>query len=149
MASPKTSTIRAFNHRSENPLALSRRGGALIELVIILPVLFIVILGSVDICNNIFVKQFLTEVTYQGALEGTISTVSETEVIDSVRSYLEARGIENAAISVQGVDSTSFDLVQPGEMFEVVVGISAGDRLSPPVVIPHINLDARTVAVRQ
>ena len=78
--------------------------------------MFLVIMGSVDICNNIFIKQFLTEVTYQGALEGTISSVSETEVIDSVRSHLEARGIENAAISVQGVESTSYDLVEPGEM---------------------------------
>jgi len=149
MANPKTFTVRAFNHRSENPLALSRRGGALIELVIILPVLFIVILGSVDICNNIFAKQFLTEVSYQGALSGTVSSVTETEVLASVQAYLDSRGVENATIDIQGIDGSSFDLVKPGEMFEVLVGVSADDRTPPAIVVPHISLDARTVAARQ
>lgn len=126
-----------------------RRGGALIEFVFILPVMLLVILGSVDICNNIFVKQFMTEVSYQGAIEGSDAGISEADLHQSINAYLAARNIGNATIATQGIDGTPYDDVIRGEMFEVVVSLASIDRESSPVIIQFIDLNARSVGVRQ
>ena len=135
--------------RSASRALGTRRGGALIEMAFVLPVMFIVILGSVDICNSIFVKQFLTEISYIGALEGADASVGETELSDSVTSYLLARNIENASVSIEGVDGTPFDLVERGELFEVVINLAAADREFPPIIVQHVDMSARSVGARQ
>ena len=129
--------------------AVFRKGGALIEFVFVLPVLFLVILGSVDVCNNIFTKQFLTEVSYQGAMEGSDSAVLEADLVTSIQAYLTARNVGTATITAQGTDGTAFDFVQRGEMFEIIIDVAAADRESPPVIVQFVDLSARSVGVRQ
>jgi Flp pilus assembly protein TadG len=121
----------------------------LVELTIVLPVMFLVILGSIDLCNSIFAKQFLTEITYLGALEGATSGLEESDLNDLVNSYLAARNIDNATVTIEGVDGTPFDLVARGELFEVVIHLAASDRVPSPVIIQHTDLSARSVAARQ
>ena len=125
-----------------------RRGAALLEFAFVLPIMFMVILGSVDICNNIFTKQFLTEVSYQGALEATNAGITESELRDSITDHLVARNASAASIVTQGVDGTPFDLVKRGEMFEVVIQLSAADSNSQPIIVTGINLSARSVGLK-
>lgn len=127
----------------------NRRGGALMEFAVILPVMFVVILGSVDVCNNIFVKQFLTEVSYQGAIEGADAGVTEVELVQSINAYLSARNVGDATVTVQGISGTAFDDLLQGEMFEVIVDMASIDRESSPVIVQYVDLSARSVGVRQ
>lgn len=126
-----------------------RRGGALVELAFVLPVMFIVILGSVDVCNHIFSKQFLTEVSYQGALEGTNAGITESELRDSITAHLAGRNASNATIMTQGINGTPFDLLERGEMFEVVIELAASDSGSQPIIVRNIDLRGRSVGLRQ
>ena len=137
-----------WQHKSSPSCQIARRGGALIEFALVLPVMFIVILGSVDVCNNIFTKQFLTEVSYQGALEATNSGITESELRDSITDHLVARNASAASIVTQGIDGTPFDLVKRGEMFEVVIQLSAADSNSQPIIVTGINLSARSVGLK-
>jgi hypothetical protein len=127
----------------------SRKGGALIEFVFILPIMFLVILGSVDICNNIFVKQFMTEVSYQGVMKGVDAGMTESDLVSSINAHLAARNIGNATISIEGLDGSAFDDVLRGEMFEVLISLAGADRQDSPVIVQSIDLEARSVGVRQ
>ena len=110
--------------------------------------MFIVILGSADVCNNIFTKQFLTEISYQGALEGAEANVLETELRDSLSNHLAARNAHKASIIIRGTDGTPFDSVVPGEMFEVIIELAAADSDSQPIIVTGINLSARSVGLK-
>lgn len=121
----------------------------MIELVFTLPIMLVLVIGSIDVCNNIFIKQFVTEVSYQGAVEGADAGISETDLQNSISEYLAARNIGDATIGIQGIDGTPYNDVGRGEMFEVIVNLASADRESPPVIIPHVDLNARSVGVRQ
>ena len=121
----------------------------MMEFVAVLPVMFLVILGSVDVCNNIFVQQFLTDVSYQGTLEGAEAGVSEEVLHDSISAYLTARDIGEATIITRGTDGTAFEDVDRGEAFEVIVSLAAVDRSSSPVIFQYFDLTALCVGLRQ
>ena len=44
---------------------------AVVELAVCLPVLVLIIMGSIEACNLTFLKQKLTEAAYQGAMVAT------------------------------------------------------------------------------
>ena len=66
-----------YTHQSDSPRNITggpriqrgRRGTALVEFAISLPILFILIFGGIEIANAIFLQQFVSETSYQGALD--------------------------------------------------------------------------------
>ncbi|MFY7877734.1 MAG: TadE/TadG family type IV pilus assembly protein, partial [Pirellula sp.] len=64
---------------SNNRIDVPRNGAALIEFAVCLPVLMIMILGSMEASSAIFVKQALTTSAYEGIREA-MRTGSTTSV---------------------------------------------------------------------
>ena len=92
-----------FTFRSVRPTRVClRRGTAAVELAICLPVLSLVIFGSIEMCNVIHLKQTLTEVGYVGALVGSQPRATEVEIVQRVQTVLAARNIAGASVSVDG-----------------------------------------------
>lgn len=109
-----------------------RRGTAVTELAICLPVLALVIFGSIEACNVIFLKQTLVEAAYEGALIGSQPRATEAKIEDRVQAVLSARKIAGANVSVQG-NGASFDALRAGELFTIHVDATVAGNVHVPI----------------
>ena len=111
------------------PRKVERRGNALVELVVSMPILFILTFGGVEACNLNHLQQCAVQASYQGALRGIASGSTEAEVRALMQSLLDARNIENAVIVIQGPGGAAFDSLVTGDKFRVTTTLPADDNL--------------------
>jgi Flp pilus assembly protein TadG len=121
----------------------------MVEFAVVMPVMFLLIVGSVDICNAIYLKQFITEVSYQGTMEGSRPGATEERIEAVLDSFLEARGIKNGSVSIAGLNGQAYDSLSEGEYFEVVVNGSSQPLFAGAVSNAMIDLEGRSVSARQ
>ena len=92
--------------RRQNPATSWRRarsGVVTVEFAIVLPVLVALVVGIVECCNLIYVKQSLTVSAYEGARAAIVKGMTQTEI--------EARC--NQVLTDRRINSTSI-LISPG-----------------------------------
>lgn len=76
----------------------ARRGVACVEAAFCLPVIFLVVLGSVEVTNKIFLKQSLSTAAYE-ACRTAIQASSTTAIANtSGLEILKARGVKSASL---------------------------------------------------
>jgi len=99
-----------------------RRGLAVVELSICLPVLVLIILGTVEISNGIFLRQSLKIMAFEGARITVTPDAVLGDVEHQVNVIAESRGVDVTSISISPSDFSN----QPvGTFIEVtVVGAS-------------------------
>lgn len=105
---------------SLRPPCRVRRGTAISELAICLPILVITVLASIELCNVKHLKQALIAACYEGALVGSQPRATEDMIVQRIDAVLAARGIVNSTISVDGNGAT-FDSLAAGDLFTVQV----------------------------
>ncbi|MEZ6055653.1 MAG: pilus assembly protein [Planctomycetaceae bacterium] len=99
------------NHAASrcSPLGRSapRIGAALVEAAVCLPVIVMICMGAIEVANNIFLKQVLTQSAYEGARVVTTpgKTSQDAEVI--AMQVLAGRNIEEATFSVSPTVNSS------------------------------------------
>ncbi len=126
-----------------------RRGTAVTELAICLPVLTLVIFGSIEMCSVIHLKQTLIEAGYEGALVGSQPRATEAEIVQRVQTVLSARNIAGFNVSVDG-NGTSFDALGPGELFTVHVDATvAGNVVGPIQFVTFNSVESNMVGHKQ
>ena len=118
-----------------------RRGTAVVELAICIPVLSLVIFGSIELCSVIHLKQTLTEASYMGALIGSQPGATESKIVERVEADLLARNIVGATVSVGGADDgqTNFDVLDPGIIFTVHVDATIAGNVFAPIRFATFN----------
>ncbi len=126
-----------------------RRGTACTEIAICLPVLTLVIFGSIEICNVIHLKHTLTEAGYVGALYASQPRATEAEIIQQVQTVLSARDIVGASVSVDG-NGASFDVLDAGQLFTVHVEATVAGNVFGPIQFATFNsVEADVVGHKQ
>lgn len=91
--------------------------------------LFVVIFGSIEACNLLFLRQTLVSAAYEGALFGSRPGTTEAEILNRVQTTLVARNIAMTTVEVH-VDADNFDALPVGEIFTVHVEVpAAGNNL--------------------
>lgn len=95
-----------------------RRGAAVVEAAITLPVIFIIILGTVEVCNGIFMRQSLKLMAFEGA---RITIVPEASFEDVEQQVEEIATVRNVKIKSVEVKPANFQDEPPGNFIEVVV----------------------------
>lgn len=73
---------------------------AVSELAICIPVLVIIVFGSIQMCNVIYLKHAMVTAAYEGSLEMAKSITNNDAVETRVRQVLEARRISSATIEI-------------------------------------------------
>ncbi|MBX3421215.1 MAG: pilus assembly protein [Pirellulaceae bacterium] len=77
-----------------------RRGAATIETAVTLPVLVLLVFGSIEIANGVFLKQTLTVAAYEGARVATRPGATRAQARQRVQEILAARNVNNRTITI-------------------------------------------------
>jgi len=81
------------------------RGGlASVELAMVLPVMLILILGTIEVCQRIFLRQSAVIVAYEGARTAVRSTSSNSDVLARCQAMLTQRRVNGAVVTVTPID---------------------------------------------
>ena len=108
-----------------------RRGTALVELAIVLPLLILFLLGTIEVGRVLDVQQILAQAASTGGHQASLGTQTNAQVQQAVLNYLKSAGIPttNAIISVANLTRPGVDASQAVQLdnFEVTVALPAGD----------------------
>jgi Flp pilus assembly protein TadG len=103
-----------------------RRGASTVEVAIIAPVVFLLILGLVEISRGLMVINLLTNAAQRGCRVGIIEGKTNSDVTTAVNNALAAEGVSGDSVSIQ-VNDGSADVAnaQPGDEVTVIVTVPA------------------------
>lgn len=94
---PKQRNHNSSIHRQKSRL---RSGIATVELAICIPVLTLIVFGSIQATNLIFLQHAATAAAYEGSLEMAKSNATNASVQARIQQVLDARGIGNTTIDI-------------------------------------------------
>lgn len=104
--------------RNRTPSA--RRGAAIVELAVCLPVLVFMVWGTIEVASSIFLKQTMISAAHEGALQGMRFNANQQQIIDRVNLILAARNISDCTVNVE-TGGTPFEELPSGGQFSIRV----------------------------
>jgi len=116
-----------------------RAGAVIVEMAICLPILILLIFGTIELAGSIFLKQTLTSAAHEGALFGMQIGATEEEIRERVELILESRDLGDTCDVQVSPTGDAFDAMASGEFF--TVSVSKGKQNS------FINLSSVSVQV--
>lgn len=108
MARPRTASLRWRN----------RRGAALTELAICLPILSIVTLGAIEAANGIYVRQKLVSVAYDLARSSTTHGDQSATIPLKAKALFKTYGLKNASFKTSPANLAT---ALPGTPITIIV----------------------------
>jgi len=136
-----------LQRRIDNRQSVSRRGAALVEFAVCLPVLMIMVLGSMEASSAIFVRQALTTSAYEGAREAIRTGATTSAAITRAQDVLTARRIRSSTIRF-----TPGDVQSAARGSTIILEVSAPYAANSPFfgnVIRDRVTTVRTVMVKE
>jgi Flp pilus assembly protein TadG len=104
-----------------------RRGAAVVELAFVAPVLFVFILGLVEVGRGLMVVHLLNNAAQAGCRTGIIEGKSTDDITAAVTSALAANGVSGDSVSVQVNDgSANASTAAAGDEITVTVSVPVG-----------------------
>ncbi|MEM9826211.1 MAG: TadE family protein [Planctomycetota bacterium] len=131
-------------HRSQSH---RRRGVAAVEFAVCLPVIVLLVFGSIEASSFVFLKQSLNVAAYEGVREATRLGADNASARDRARNILAARQVTGFTIALPNGESSS---LRRGE--EVVMEVSASTSANSPLLgrfLTDRTLTARIVMTRE
>ncbi len=127
--------------------AAQRKGAALVEFAVCIPVIMILILGSIEATSAIFLKQSLTTAAYEGIRESIRRGATTTDATNKATNILNQRRVRDFDITFNPPDVESLDR---GTIITIEINAPIGNN-SPFIgkVIPDRELTVRTVMVKE
>ncbi len=83
-----------------HPTPNTRRGAAVVEFAIVLPLLLLLILGAVEMGRGVMVQHILEESARAGCRVATMDNPTKQEVLDIVDLAMERARIENYTVTI-------------------------------------------------
>lgn len=117
------------HHRRINAPA-ARRGTATVELAVCLPALVLLVFGSMQACDMIYLKHSLMTAAYEGSLEAARPDASDSTVQGRVEQVLELRGVESGSCTITADEP--IEVLPVGEEIRFVVRAPVAANLKFP-----------------
>jgi len=83
---------------------LKPRGSATVETVVCLPLLVLIVFGTVECCDLMFLRQGLLQAAYEGARVAIVPNAKSENVIEQVDRILVQRGIKASSVRISPSD---------------------------------------------
>ncbi len=104
----------------------SRKGAAMVEFAICLPILVAVTLAFIDLTNLVYFRQTIKVASYDAAREAAEPSANTASVQAAVDRLLDLRGIENYAVNLP----TNFESVQRGTLMTLSLSVPLSEMTS-------------------
>src|SRR5262245_42254209 len=116
--------------RAKTQRGRKRRGAAVAELAVCLPTIALMLLGSIECSNMIFLQQALTVASYEGARTVARHDSTNADVTQKTNNVLTARKVKSATVTISAPDVTQ---VAQGTQITITVSTpcSANSYLPP------------------
>ena len=124
-----------------------RTGAALVEFAICLPVLVLIVLGSIEATSAVFVRQSLVVAAYEAAREAVRRDGDITEARQRAENVLRLRNVKNATVTIT---PTNLGSLKRGQ--DVKVEISTNTRANSPFfgrIVTDRRVSVSTTMVRE
>lgn len=124
-----------------------RRGVAAVEFAVCLPVIVLLVFGSIEASSFIFLKQSLSVAAYEGIREAIRDGATSAQAIESAANILNAREVRDFTVSLPGGEVRS---ARRGQ--EIVIEVSAPTATNSPLAgsfVANRTLTARVVMVKE
>ncbi|MEZ6062969.1 MAG: pilus assembly protein [Planctomycetaceae bacterium] len=106
----------AGRHRSQ--VASKRSGAAAAEFAVCLPLLMILLIGTIEACSMIYLKQTLSVAAYEG-IRAAVTTSGDTAKVNTAADrILTARNVSGAVVTISPVN---FESMPPETWITVTV----------------------------
>jgi Flp pilus assembly protein TadG len=122
-------------------------GVATVELAICLPVLVLLVFGSIEAASFIFLKQSLHVAAYEGIREGIRVGSTDAEAIGRSNAILNSRFVRDSTVRFP---SGSIANATRGQ--QIVIEVSAPTRTNSPLAgqwVPNRTLTTRLVMLKE
>lgn len=128
-----------------------RRGTALSELAICLPLITLVVFGGIETADMVFLKETLKSATYEGARAGAKFDSNNTEVEVRTNVLLDARHVRGTDLEILLPDNhTDVSQLNRGEIFEIKLSAPADTNTVAPLnLFEGWTISASTFMVRE
>ena len=107
----------------------NRKGAAVVEMAVCLPIIVLLVFASIETCNMIFLRQALSASAYEGARVAVRPEATNEQVIARCQAVLNGRGLKDTTISINRKNVTK---VQPGRPIEVTVSAKCDTNSTGP-----------------
>ncbi len=127
--------------------SFNRRGVAAVEFAVCLPVIILLVFGSIEASSFIFLKQSLNVAAYEGIRESIRVGSSDADGIDRAENILNSRNVRDFQISFPNGSSAD---ARRGD--EIVIEVSAPTQTNSPLAGQFVTnrlLTARVVMVKE
>lgn len=100
---------------------VDRQGAAVVELAIVLPIVFMLLFGTIEICQRLYLKQSVTIAAYEAARVAARQTSDTETVLSAAELLLEQQGIVGGIVRVRDMTrgSNHIDDVETGDEIRV------------------------------
>jgi Flp pilus assembly protein TadG len=115
-------------------LQQNRRGAALVEAALVLPIFFTVVLGIVEFGRAMMVSQIVTNVSREGARLAIVDGTTNSQVTTFVKEFMQAAvNVAQADVSVTITVAPAADNPDPGNQ---IAAAGPGDVVTVRVSVP-------------
>ena len=121
-----------FRRNPRQSSGFQKRGAACIEMAVVLPIMFLITLGTLETCEGIFLTQKIKIAAAEGASIAVRRDGSFASVEDAVSSYLDARGVKYGNISSAVTTTPNPEVAQELEPIRVTVTVPTEDNFRMP-----------------
>ena len=115
--------LKTLDNDEQDRLPGWRRGLAVVELAVALPVVVLITFATIETCTALYKKQFLEIVAYEGARVGVVPGAESANVIYKCETLLQAGGIADYTIAPIPSDPAT---LEPGDYFTVEISAPLG-----------------------
>ncbi len=122
-----------------SPHRRRRRGVAAVELAVCLPVIVLLVLGTIEACSMIFLKQSLSVAAYEGARTAIIPGKTKDDVQAACQQLLADRNVNGGQVTVKPADIAALN---PGDFVDVTVSAPCNANS----VVPNTFYRGRTLS---
>ena len=116
-----------------------RRGVAAAELAVCLPVVVLLVIGTLEACSALFLKQSLTVAAYEGVRTALEEGATTTTVQAACNQVLTDRKIQGAKITIT---PSNIAALNPGDFIDITVSAPC----SPNSIVPAAFYKGRTLS---
>ncbi len=122
-----------LNKRSPHNTA-RRSGVATVELAVVLPILLMLVFGTIEVCQRIFIRQSAVIVAYEGARLAARGISTNAEVTSRCQQLLTSRRVRNATVTTFPAD---FMQSPTGTEIRITITVPWADNSASRVVVPN------------